>query len=242
MNSQSFIILFFLIIACEIKLCIAQKPWSISAEVFSSVSSFSINKKSPEYNSNWEKIDVSFKPKLGMGLAMGLQYAINDKIGFWSKIRYSRWGGYIQASNISLNPVFNYQVDFDINYQSFNFPFAVNYVIKSSERYRISLNAGLGIDNAFHLKFTPRSSSGNNRNGRGDTTLTNNINIKTTYILLGGEVSFNIKNNHSVYTRAEINSDRFFNGERLQDFGSFFGQENIPLHYQQLQLAVGYRF
>ena len=185
----------------------AQKKWSFTGDIFASSSFFSINKKSTLYNDGWEQVNLTFKSKWGYGAGVGLEYKLTDRFALFGKVRYHDWGGYIHA--IKNDPEF--YLDLNINYQSINIPFGISFIVKKRTRLAYIIKAGGGIDNSYKLAFTPNTyythMSGN------DNTLTSNIDIKTIYVLLGGELTYQLTPKYILYLGLELNNDMLFNGE-----------------------------
>lgn len=206
-----------------------QRRLTYTIEASGLVNWFGINTRSAEYNTRWEKVDLTFKPKLGYSVGLGLDYAFNEKLNVFGKLRYQQWGGFIHV----IRPGGTYPVDFDINYKSFNIPFGISYTLKETPRFKYALKAGGGFDNSFKLNYTVTTKYGTGPEQVG------NITIHTAYLLLGFDWGIRVSNSITGFMSIEVNNDMLLNPNRTQNFQGFYNQMVIPLSYNMVMVSVG---
>jgi hypothetical protein len=209
----------------------SQKVYEFDFAIHGIVSKLDINRKSTMYNTNWEKVSLSFPSKLGYGFSLGVTRSLNSKWQVNISGRWQKWGGTVYASY----PEPPYFLDLELTYTSVSVPLLLQYKAIEKGRFKWLINAGAGADFSYRVSFIPTNFYGT------IPAIERVIVVNTPYLTLGSSVEFKPKTESRIKYIAgfSLSDDHLFNPQRFNDFGGYFRQENIPLYSSIFSTFIG---
>jgi hypothetical protein len=220
------IAIFFLLFLLSVQLQ-AQRQWNFALKAGMTSSSFSFNKKSSDYNANWDKIAVDFPSKMGFAFSGDVEKHLFDRLSILGTVRYIYWGGQINSEKDG------YTWDMDIIYQSIDFQANVRYYIYEKSRWSFWANAGYGFSNTFHLTYRGKTNYGTG------PVISDKVDIPANFLSFGIGAEYAITAKFKGLISLEINNDQLLNNNRTQTNQGFNGLNRIPINYNLFALNFG---